>query len=225
MKKTLFHGSEHIIEKPLFGKGAVNNDYGKGFYCTEEIELAKEWACSKNTDGYANKYELNLDGLKVLNLNDKKYCILTWLAILAKHRTYWESGSISETAKTYLQEHFMLDLTGYDCIIGYRADDSYFAFAQDFVAGAISYAQLSEAMRLGKLGEQVVLKSEKAFKQIKYIESEIAHKNTYFIKKTARDKEARRSYRASKKNAPSPNDLFILDILREEIKNGDPRLY
>lgn len=35
----------------------------------------------------------------------------------------------------------------------------YFSFAQDFVAGVISLEKLSEAMRLGKLGEQIVLKS------------------------------------------------------------------
>ena len=40
MKKILYHGSQVIVEKPEYGKGARNNDYGKGFYCTEEIELA-----------------------------------------------------------------------------------------------------------------------------------------------------------------------------------------
>ena len=27
MKKKLYHGSEHIIEKPLFGYGKLYNDY------------------------------------------------------------------------------------------------------------------------------------------------------------------------------------------------------
>ena len=53
---------------------------------------------------------------------------------------------------------FLLDISEYDVIIGYRADDSYFSFAQDFVAGVISLQKLSEAMQLGKLGEQIVLK-------------------------------------------------------------------
>ena len=43
--------------------------------------------------------------------------------------------------------------------IGYRADDSYFSFASDFINGAISYRQLCNAMCLGKLGQQFVLKS------------------------------------------------------------------
>jgi hypothetical protein len=37
---TLFHGSDHIIEKPVFGEGKSYNDYGRGFYCTEHVELA-----------------------------------------------------------------------------------------------------------------------------------------------------------------------------------------
>ena len=46
MKKILYHGSEFLIEKPEFGKGARHNDYGRGFYCAENIELAREWAVS-----------------------------------------------------------------------------------------------------------------------------------------------------------------------------------
>ena len=43
MGTILYHGSEYLIENPQFGKGSLHNDYGRGFYCTENIELAKEW--------------------------------------------------------------------------------------------------------------------------------------------------------------------------------------
>lgn len=224
MEKVLFHGSEEIIEKPQFGKGARSNDYGRGFYCTENKELAKEWACAKNTNGYANRYVLDMSDLKILNLNSKDYHILNWLAILAENRTYWQNGSIAEEAKNYIRDHFMVDISNYDVIIGYRADDSYFSFAQDFVAGTISLRKLSEAMHLGKLGEQIVLKSEKAFERIRFEGYEEVDATEYYVKKTERDREARKQYRTSKKVSDSVNDIFILDILREEIKNGDPRL-
>ncbi|WP_455721064.1 DUF3990 domain-containing protein [Agathobacter sp.] len=224
MSKILYHGSENIIEKPEFGKGARNNDYGKGFYCTENIELAKEWACAKQNNGYANIYELDMAGLEVLNLNSPEYNILNWLAILADNRTYWQNGSIAEQAKKYIKDNFLPDISGYDVIIGYRADDSYFSFAQDFVAGVISLQKLSEAMRLGKLGEQIVLKSRKAFSQIKFIGYEDVDAGEYFNKKREREREARQEYRRSKNAAADVNDLFILDIMREEIKNGDARL-
>ena len=159
----VYHGSDHIIETPVYNGSRRSNDYGYGFYTTESEELAKEWACGDGRDGFANRYELNPDGLRVLNLNSPGFNILNWLAVLTRYRSYWQRGSIAEEAKDYLQEHFYVDLSPYDIVIGYRADDSYFSFAQDFVSGAISLRKLSEAMRLGKLGEQIVLKSPSAF--------------------------------------------------------------
>ena len=220
----LYHGSENIIEKPEFGKGALHNDYGRGFYCTENIELAKEWACASQHNGYANVYEFDITGLKCLNLNSPEYNILNWLAILADNRTYWQNGSISEQAKKYVKDNFLPDISEYDVITGYRADDSYFSFAQDFVANTISFQKLSEAMRLGKLGEQIVLKSPKAFDQIKFLGYESAEAGEYYLKKSEREREARKEYRSRKKEVANINDLYILDIMREGIKNGDARL-
>ena len=225
MKKIVYHGSQYIIEKPEYGKGARNNDYGRGFYCTESAELAKEWACAKDTDGYANKYELDLSNLKILNLNSPEYNILNWLAVLAKHRTYWQSSSIAEEAKVYLQQHFLVDISPYDIIIGYRADDSYFSFAQDFISNSISLKKLTEAMHLGKLGEQIVLKSGRAFQSIRFLGVEDALREEYFIKKISRDREARREYRKSKSGSVDVNDVFMLDIMRTGGKEGDARLY
>ena len=220
----LYHGSEKIIENPVFGKGNLRNDYGRGVYCTENEELAKEWACSNNKNGFANKYELKLEGLNILYLNSSEYHVLHWLTILTKNRTYWERNTISETAKTYLSKHFMIDTSKYDVIIGYRADDSYFSFARDFVSGAISYKQLSEAMHLGKLGEQVVLISEKAFQNLKYISCSPANPLIYYAKKKERDREARKEYRKAKFNDNLENELFIIDIIREEMTGNDLRL-
>ncbi len=220
----LFHGSEKIIELPIYGKGNKNNDYGRGFYCTESEELAKEWACAKNNNGFANKYKFDMTDLNVLYLNSNKYVLLNWLAVLAENRTYWENGTVSETAKKYISEHFAIDVSDYDVIVGYRADDSYFSFAQDFVAGAISYKQLGEAMRLGKLGEQIVLISAKAFERIKYISSSPANADIYYKKKKERDKAARKEYRRAKQDGVQPTDLLVMDIVREGMKQDDERL-
>ena len=220
----IYHGSEKIIEKPVFGKGNLRNDYGKGFYCTESEELAKEWACSNNKNGFANKYELSLEGLNILYLNSDKYNVLHWLAILTKNRTYWENSTISETANKYLAQNFMIHTSEYDVIIGYRADDSYFSFARDFVSGTISYRQLSEAMRLGKLGEQVVLISKKAFENISYLSNSPADSEVYYSRKKERDRKARQEYRRTKQAEDLENELFIIDIIREEMKQNDLRL-
>ncbi len=220
----VYHGSTKIIKTPVYNGSKRTNDYGYGFYTTENLELAKEWACSDNKKGYANIYETDLAGLKILNLNAPEYNILNWLAILVRYRTYWQKGSIAEEAKKYLNDNFFIDPSDYDVIIGYRADDSYFSFAQDFVSGTISLAKLSEAMRLGKLGEQIVFKSRESYSHLHFIGTEEAIPEVYFEKKTERDREARRAYRSTKGSADRINDLFILDIMREGIKNGDPRL-
>lgn len=220
----VYHGSDHIIEKPVYNGSKRTNDYGYGFYTTESIELAKEWACSDQRNGFANIYEFNPEGLSMLRLNSPEYNILNWLAILTKYRSYWQNGSIAKEAKNYLQQHFFVDPAPYDVIIGYRADDSYFTFAQDFVAGTISLKKLSEAMRLGKLGEQIVLKSEKAFEHIRFVGAEPADAETYYEKKALRDREARRAYRSTRQVSNALNELYMIDIMREGIENGDPRL-
>lgn len=220
----IYHGSDHIILTPTFNGSKRTNDYGYGFYTTESPELAKEWACSNGTDGFANAYEADIGALSILNLNAPPCNILNWLAILTKYRSYWQRGSISEGAKAYLQQHFFIDPEAYDIIIGLRADDSYFSFAQDFVSGVISLSRLTEAMRLGKLGEQIVFKSRESFRHLQFVKAEPAAADKYFEKKNNRDREARRAYRDLKRSTDNINDLFMIDIMREGIKNGDPRL-
>ena len=70
MNKVLFHGSPKIVEKPLLGFGKNSNDFGPGFYCTEDRELAKEWAVSYKRNGYLNKYEIDIEELTVLDLKN-----------------------------------------------------------------------------------------------------------------------------------------------------------
>ena len=221
---VVYHGSDHVLEVPVYNGSKRTNDYGYGFYTTESVELAKEWACADNRDGFANCYEADLGGLSILNLNAPDYTILNWLAILAKYRTYWQKGSIAEEAKEYLQRHFFIDPTPYDVIIGYRADDSYFTFAQDFISGTIPLSKLSEAMCLGRLGEQIVFKSREAFSHIRFTGTELASAAIWYEKKITRDREARRTYRKTKKASSVMNELFMIDIMREGIENGDPRL-
>lgn len=218
----IYHGSKDIIEKPEFGKGNTKNDYGLGFYCTENLELAKEWACANNeTNGYANQYEIDLSDYKVLDLREEKYTILNWMALLLKFRTFDVTTPISAQAKEYIIENFYIDVAEYDVIIGYRADDSYFSFAKDFINNTISVEQLAEAMRLGELGIQIVLKSKKAFDTVKYIRYESAECKEYYVKRVRRDKKARETYFNGYRQQFVSDGLFVMDIIRKGLKNGD----
>ncbi len=224
MKKTIYHGSDHVIEEPKFGFGKPYNDYGIGFYCTENPNMAKEWGVGANHDGYANQYELECDGLKILNLNDRQYGLLHWLAILLENRNFDASTPLAAEARAYLLKTFHLDYQSADVIVGYRADDSYFSFASDFINGAISYRQLGNAMRLGKLGQQIVLKSEEAFGQLHFTGYELASTQEWYKKKLFRDRTARSQYFDLERNHRQHGDLYITTILDEEMKPNDPRL-
>lgn len=222
--KIIYHGSKDIIKRPVYGKGKTYNDYGLGFYCTENLELAKEWGVDIDRNGYANIYQIDDSKLTVLNLNSYNYCILHWLAILLENREFDIPSPLASEAKEYILNNFSVDYKKYDVIIGYRADDSYFSFAQDFLNGTISYRQLNNAMHLGNLGQQFVLKSKKAFDEIKYIGNEIALCNEWYSKKENRDKSARRDYFDTEKNKRQHGDIYITQIIDEEMKSDDLRL-
>lgn len=223
-KIIVYHGSSKIIEKPIFGVGNTNNDYGLGFYCTENIELAKEWACAAETDGYANMYELAIDDLSVLSLTGGDFNILNWLFVLLENRKFRVGGDIAKQAKEYIFENFAIDYKGYDIIKGYRADDSYFSFANAFLNNTISLSQLEKAMVLGELGEQIVALSEKAFNSLSFIGTSPAPKEIYLPKKLARDTQAREKFKTEKRRGSVLTEKYILDIIREEWKNDDDRL-
>jgi hypothetical protein len=222
----LYHGSESIIKLPKYHSGNPKNDYGYGFYCTEDSELAKEWGCSEEKDSFSNEYLLNPEGLTVLNLSQNKYNILNWLSILLGNRTFVLDSDISIAAKQYILKHFSIPYKKYDIIRGYRADDSYFSFANAFLNNTISIQKLNQAMYLGKLGEQVVLKSKKAFSQISFVSCTSANKNIYYPKKILRDTNAREAFFRIRSDSEinNPDALFIMDIIRGGIKNGDTRI-
>ena len=224
MKKliTIYHGSKQIVETPTFGEGRRNNDFGLGFYCTESNDLAKEWAVSALQDGFSNRYTLDTEFLNVLHLNSPDYSILNWMAVLVEHRLFTIKTPVARRAKQYLIDHFGINVNAYDLITGYRADDSYFDYAEAFLNNGITVEQLSRAMQLGKLGEQIVLKSKFAFSKIKFEGFETAEKDVYFALRKARDDDANKTYLALLEE--SSDGLYIQDIIRGGITNDDPRI-
>lgn len=219
---TLYHGSEKIVETPAFGEGRRNNDFGLGFYCTESEELAKQWAVSSLRNGFANQYTLNTEYLNILNLNSPDYTILNWIAVLVEHRLFSVKTPVARRAKRFLIDNFGIHVNAFDLITGYRADDSYFDYAESFLNNGITVEQLARAMRLGKLGEQIVVKSRFAFSRLKYEGFDIAEKDKYYVLRKARDDEANRLYQEMLEE--ESDGLYIQDIMRGGIKNDDPRI-
>ena len=219
---TIYHGSKQIVEVPTFGEGRKNNDFGLGFYCTESNDLAKEWAVSSLRDGFSNRYTLDTEYLNILNLNSPDYTILNWMAVLVEHRLFSIKTPVARRAKRYLIENFGVNVNAYDLITGYRADDSYFDYAEAFLNNTITVEQLSRAMRLGKLGEQIVIKSKFAFSKIRFEGFEVAEKGTYYVLRKARDDAASQMYLDIQEE--DCDGLYIQDIMRGGVKNDDPRI-
>ena len=219
----LWHGSQKIIEVPQFDLGKVHNDNGQGFYCTESLDLAREWACSGDADGFANRYELDMADLKVLDLLSPHYSVLHWIALLVEHRSFRKNTAIAVGACEYLHDHFLPDTDACDVIKGWRADDSCFSYARAFVNNTITVEQLNRAMKLGNLGEQIVLKSERAFKYILFTGFERAPQVLYGPLAKERDEAARAQYRELLAESPFEG-IRIVDIVREGMAADDLRL-
>ena len=221
---ALYHGSDHVIERPVFGGGRARNDFGVGFYCTRDVDLAKEWAATHRADGFANKYLFDADGLGVLRLDSPEFCVLHWISVLTAHRTFRLRNPVAARGRRYLAEHFAVNVEAADVVVGWRADDSYFDFAEGFLNNAITVQQLSVALRLGDLGEQIVLKSARAFSpdRLRFLDAEGADRSVYASRRQARNDAAGAAYRRLLE--ADARGLYLSDIMREGIGNGDPRL-
>ena len=161
----LYHGNKDANMVPLYDKGLKDNDYGRGFYTTPDAELGKEWAMgtyTKGSVGYLHKYELDITNLNILDLTQLDS--LHWIAELLANRTLNLDGKevLRDTVEKFLKK-YKLQTDKYDVIIGYRADDRYFTYAEDFINGVIYKETLENALRYGYLGIQVFIKSKKAF--------------------------------------------------------------
>ena len=220
----LYHGSDHIVEAPAFGLGKPYNDYGLGFYCTQHPDMAGEWAVGFDHDGFVNEYDFDTNGLKIVDLDAPEFTTLHWLAVLLANRWFDVRAPIANEAREYLLANFAVDLSKADVVEGYRADDSYFTFAQDFINGTISYRQLGNAMRLGELGSQVVVKSERAFSRLQFLDAQEAPRSVWLPRRERRDREAREQYFDHERNARKRADLFITQIIDEEMGPNDDRL-
>ncbi len=193
---TLYHGSPNKVVIPQYGCGDDKHDYGRGFYLTDDIELAKEWAvCRPNEkNGWVHKYELECDELKILDF--KEYDVLAWLAELMKHRDAADSKRYRMLAKKFIAKYGK-DTDEYDVIKGWRADASYFYIAKEFVRDNIDIDILEELLLLGGLGTQYCVKSERAYSRLHEITGELlsveyAEFNDRYNK---RDVEARKNMR------------------------------
>ncbi|MDD6003515.1 MAG: DUF3990 domain-containing protein [Bacteroidales bacterium] len=190
-KVILYHGSPNEIVDPVFGLGNPRHDYGKGFYLTEDLKLAKEWAVSRpeTVSGFVHTFEIETDGLDIFDFQDKN--ILCWLAELMKHRDAADSKRYRVLAQKFIAKYGN-NTEKCDVIKGWRADASYFYIAKAFVRDEVDVDILEDLLQLGSLGIQWCLKSEKSFNAITKIDGIITVDYHEFNRKyNDRDAQAR----------------------------------
>lgn len=171
-KIILYHGTPDRMVTPTYGRGNDKHDYGRGFYLTESVELAREWAVCRpdDTNGWVHKFELDCDGLKILDFQERD--VLVWLAELMKHRDAADSKRYRMLAARFIAE-YGTDTDKYDVIKGWRANASYFYIAKEFVRDNIDIDILEELLSLGGLGIQYCIKSEPAYSKLREIREDL----------------------------------------------------
>ena len=74
-------------------------------------------------------------------------------------------------------------------------------------------------------GSQQIVETPKFGIGKKYNDYDIADYREYYYKRAERDQNARAAYANQKKDLQQlMDDLFVLDIIREDMKHDDPRL-
>jgi len=220
MDRKIYHGSSHIVRPPKFGTGNQYNDFGLGFYCSEYPQHAAEWAVSSGRNGFVSAYSINCDGLRIINLCGPQYLPLHWMSILFNFRKFDLFTDTAKRAVEYIGKYYSVDYQGSDCIIGYRADNRCFMFAQDFLDGRLSYHSLRTALACDVSNRQFVLKSNRAFDRISFTGYEPVSAADHFTAAAAREI---RSIKRTPAQAEI-RDLFITQFIEEDIKPYDMRL-
>lgn len=224
----LYHGTKFQFTRPEIEKSNPFSDYGRGFYCTKNLELAKEWSCSRlvqqETIGYVNKYSIDTANLKTFDFLSGGYNSLNWIATIIQNRELETDDADVAYAKNYLLDNFAVNLSGYDMVIGYRADDSYFKYATRFLEGRLNLDALTYAMYLGHLGEQYVIMNQETMDKMKFIEAIETNGKIYGPRYSKNDKTANDEYERIVGLPQVRKGFRVWNIIDEEVKDHDPRL-
>ncbi len=149
---TLYHTSKIEIKDPDIKHGRINADFGQGFYTSPDLEFSQKWADSSSV---INVYELSLKGLNIKEFNQS----IEWYEYIYNNRN---GGS------DYLSE--------YDLIIGPISNDTLYDTWGVLTSGLIDKDKSFKALCVGNIYTQVVLKSEKAKENLKFIEVKNVYK-------------------------------------------------
>lgn len=143
----LYHASAAPIPNPDPFHGRKNADMGPGFYLSPDEEFSLLWA---QEGWYINVYELNDEGLKkeTLEINER------WFDAVFQNRNYVRDA-----------------FNGTDLLIAPIANDTLFDLVGILTSGLVPKATCLNVLSLEPHFTQVVLKSELAIKNLRFLEA------------------------------------------------------
>jgi hypothetical protein len=155
----LYHGSYMAVEKPNLNLSRKNLDFGIGFYTTESkaqaVAFARKVMIRKEQKSQlVSVYDFDIDAAEsVLDILHFPAPGRLWLDFVHQNRR-----------NTYTEKP-------YDLITGPVANDDVFATLIVYEQGILNIEQTLEALKVKKLYNQVVFKTEKALSFLRYIHS------------------------------------------------------
>lgn len=163
MKLIIYHGSDNIINNPRNDGGRKFSDFGKGFYATTNIEMAKSWAARRrDKPAYVNKYIINVEGLNSLTFD----LDIHWLLFIAYNRGL----ILNKEVKDILDKKYA-DISEYDVIIGPTADDRMFDTLNLFFNNNITMDHCLQALNSMDLDVQYNIKTYTGIQSITFASS------------------------------------------------------
>ena len=155
----MYHGSNIKVESPNLSLSRKNLDFGAGFYTTENKTQAVDFSQKvmirkgqKSRSVSIYNFDMNI-AESVLDILRFQIPDRLWLDFVHQNRRGTYTGKL------------------YDLIIGPVANDDVFATLIVYEQGLLNVEQTLEALKIKKLYNQFVFKTEKALALLKYANS------------------------------------------------------
>jgi len=155
----LYHGSDAKVEKPDLDLSRKSLDFGVGFYTTESrdqaVEFARKVMIRKGQKSQlVNVFDFNLETARS-NLDILQFATpdRLWLDYVHQNRKGVYTGK------------------SYDLVMGPVANDDVYATLIIYEQGILTVEQAIETLKIKKLYNQFVFKTEKALSFLKYSKS------------------------------------------------------
>ena len=188
----VYHGADRVVERPACGAGAPYRDFGVGFYCTTQRELAEVWACEGLRGGFVSRYVLDTDALQILDLTAETIGPFHWLGLLAAHRRFLDAAPTASNGAAWFRANACPALDGWDAVLGWRGDSSQFSFAQAVFSDNAPMDRLYRA--LAQSGTQLVLRTPRALAALRFQSCAAADPFQISGRGRARDRAARAAF-------------------------------